>query len=245
MALASWRSRRSRSMTRGHIAGAIQIDWPELEISDTSEASIHQWRGALEDKLDTLGLTASDEIVIYDEGSLFASRLWWILEYLGHGPRQAINGGLSAWTHVGGTVTTEAASPAPPTYRGSPNPAVLAALDEERASLGDSQIVLLVTRSPDEYRAGNLPGAVNIPHLQNAVDGSPRFWKPQADLQRMYTDAGVVPEKKIIPYCSTGMRSAVTFLTLRLIGYPDVALFTGSWKEWSAHPELPVETQGC
>lgn len=58
----------------------------------------------------------------------------------------------------------------------------------------------------------------------------------------MYEDVGVTPDKHIIPYCSTGVRSAVTFFTLRLIGYPDVALYTGSWNEWGNHPETPKAT---
>ncbi len=227
---------------KGHIEGAVQIDWPDLELSDTSsDAPIQEWRDAVQRKLGALGLSASDRIVIYDEGSLFASRLWWVLDYLGRKDKRVLNGGLPAWVQASGSVTTGSINPTPVTYTGTPNPPVLAQLGTVRAAVGDSQVVLLDVRSPDEYRAGHIPGAVNVPYLQNAVESTPTFWKSQADLQRMYTAAGVVPEKKIIPYCSTGVRSAVTFLTLTLIGYPDVALFSGSWAEWSAHPDLPVE----
>jgi thiosulfate/3-mercaptopyruvate sulfurtransferase len=227
---------------KGHIEGAVQIDWPDLELSDTSsDAPIQQWRDAVQRKLGALGLSASDRIVIYDEGSLFASRLWWVLDYLGHKDKRVLNGGLPAWVQANGGVVTGPANPAPATYTGTLNPPVLAQLSAVRAAVGDSQVVLLDVRSPDEYRAGHIPGAVNVPYLQNAVESTPKFWKSQADLQRMYAAAGIVPEKKIIPYCSTGVRSAVTFLTLTLIGYPDVALFSGSWAEWSAHPDLPVE----
>jgi len=45
----------------------------------------------------------------------------------------------------------------------------------------------------------------------------------------------------VIPYCLTGVRSAATYVTLTALGYPDVSLFTGSWAEWSADPERPVE----
>lgn len=227
---------------KGHIEGAVQIDWPDLELSDTSsDASVQQWRDAVQRKLGALGLSAADRIVIYDEDSLFASRLWWVLDYFGHKDVRVLNGGLPAWMQVSGGAATGSTNPAPATYTGTPNPAVLAQLGAVQAAVGDSQVVLLDVRSPDEYRAGHIPGAVNVPYLQNAVESTPKFWKSQADLQRIYTAAGVVPEKKIIPYCSTGVRSAVTFLTLTLIGYPDVALFSGSWAEWSAHPDLPVE----
>ena len=60
----------------------------------------------------------------------------------------------------------------------------------------------------------------------------------------MYADAGVTTDKTVIPYCAIGVRSAATSFTLRLIGYEDVALFTGSWKEWSSHPESPVAPGG-
>ena len=58
----------------------------------------------------------------------------------------------------------------------------------------------------------------------------------------MYAELGVTPDKLVIPCCQTGVRSAVTYFTPRLIGYPNVRLFTGSWAEWSSHPELPAAT---
>jgi thiosulfate/3-mercaptopyruvate sulfurtransferase len=58
----------------------------------------------------------------------------------------------------------------------------------------------------------------------------------------MYEAAGVTPDKSIIVYCSSGVRSAVTYFTLRQLGYEDVSLFTGSWIEWSAEPDRPVAT---
>ncbi|HET7094153.1 MAG TPA: rhodanese-like domain-containing protein, partial [Thermomicrobiales bacterium] len=61
-------------------------------------------------------------------------------------------------------------------------------------------------------------------------------------LRSAYAAAGVTPDKRVISYCSTGVRSATTMFTLLLLGYPDVALYTGSWQEWSAHPDLPRAT---
>lgn len=232
----------AQDFARGHIERATQIDWPDLDLSDTSsDAALSSWQQRVEQKFGALGLATNDHVVDYDNGTLFAARLWWVLAYLGHQQKQVLNGGLAAWKDAGQATTTTASKPSPTTYRGMADPSVLARLGEVRDALTQPDVVFLDARAPSEYAAGHLPGAVNIPYTENATGGSAPRWKPQAALRQMYTAAGVTTDKTIIPYCSTGVRSAVTYFTLRLIGYDKVKLFTGSWTEWSAHPELPVE----
>ena len=66
--------------------------------------------------------------------------------------------------------------------------------------------------------------------------------RPAAELRSMYEDAGVTPGKEVITYCQGGYRAAHAYLALRLLGYPDVRNYLGSWKEWADRAELPVET---
>jgi thiosulfate/3-mercaptopyruvate sulfurtransferase len=60
-------------------------------------------------------------------------------------------------------------------------------------------------------------------------------------LALLYRPADLTADQQIIPYCSSGVRSAVTYFTLRQMGYDNVALFTGSFDEWVSDPSRPVE----
>ena len=66
-------------------------------------------------------------------------------------------------------------------------------------------------------------------------------FKPAPDLRRMYEEAGVTPDREVITYCQGGYRAAHSYLALRLLGYPKVRNYVGSWKEWGDRTELPIE----
>jgi thiosulfate/3-mercaptopyruvate sulfurtransferase len=228
----------------GHVPGAAQTDWADLDVVETGDQSIATWRSQIEQKLTALGLAPADTVVVYDDGTFYAPRLWWILHQLGHADVRILNGGLPAWVAAGGEVETGAskARPAAQPYVGTPDESAISTLDEVKAALDDPNVAFVDARTHQEYLDGHIPSAVNIEFTQNGEPDQPHYWKSAADLRAMYAAVGVTPNKTIIPYCTTGVRSAATYFTLRLIGYDHVSLFTGSWREWSSHPELPVAT---
>ncbi|HEU0165313.1 MAG TPA: rhodanese-like domain-containing protein [Thermomicrobiales bacterium] len=234
----------------GHIAVSSQIDWSTLNLADTSDAAIADWDGSVRAALAPIG-ALSAPVLAYDEGTLFAARLWWVLFYLGYPTAAVLNGGLPAWVAAGKPVVTgDTGLPAPLVATPAPEsvPAVrrdaLATLTDVEGILGNKNVVILDARAPSEYEAGHIPGAVNLEYTKNAASMSPPLWKPASELMEMYAAIGVTPDKKIVPYCSTGVRSAVTFFTLWLLGFPQVGLYTGSWQEWGANPKTP-KTKGA
>jgi thiosulfate/3-mercaptopyruvate sulfurtransferase len=231
---------------QGHIPGSVQIDPDARELPDASDVGIARWQAEMAELLGTLGVTGGTTVVTYDGGTLRATFPWWFLQLVGHEDAHVLNGSLSAWTNAGGKTTAEA-SPSTPgpaavpgPYQGTLHPEVLAGIGNVLASVDKSDITLLDTRTPEEYEEGHIPGAVNVDYTLNVVAGDPRLWRPQDELRAMYEAAGVTPDKQVIPYCRTGSRASVTYFTLRLIGYDNVALYPGSWKEWSEHPGAPV-----
>ncbi|MCA9879940.1 MAG: sulfurtransferase, partial [Thermomicrobiales bacterium] len=192
-----------------------------------------------------VGLNQADEIVVYDDGSLFAPRPWWVLRLLGYDDVRILDGGLPAWRQAGGD---ETAAPADPTLASAPPAAsarrweMLARLPEIVAHLEDPAWVLVDARTPEEYARGHIPGAVNVNFLQNLSEGGLPVWRAPDDLRATYAAVGVTPDKHVVPYCATGARSAVTDFTLRWLGFPSVALYSASWQEWSAEPDTPRAT---
>jgi thiosulfate/3-mercaptopyruvate sulfurtransferase len=228
----------------GHIPGSAQIDWPDLALTDSADATVEKWRADVEKRLTDLGVTTGSTVVIYDGGSFYASRLWWILDQLGHKDKRIISGGIGAWIEYGGETEKGAANPvsAEEPYVGTPNEDALARIDEVVTVSDTGRGVLVDARTPEEYGKGHIPHAVNVPFLDNAEPESGGRWKSPADLRAMYEDKGVTPDQLVIAYCSTGVRSAASWFTLKALGYPQVKLYSASFAEWSADPTRPIET---
>ena len=229
---------------RAHVPRSLPIDWPDLEVVDTSDAGIAAWEETVRGRIGDLRIVPESTVVVYDNGTLFAARLWWVLRYLGHEDVRVLDGGLPAWQAAG--QSTESGPVAMtlekrPPYAGASKPDLLAQHDEVLASIDQPGIVFVDARTVEEYATGHIPGAVNVNYPENAIGDPPR-WKPADELRQMYASVGVTAERTVIPYCSSGVRSAVTAFTLALIDYPRVALYTGSWNEWSQLPDVPITT---
>jgi thiosulfate/3-mercaptopyruvate sulfurtransferase len=197
---------------------------------------------------ETRGASSDKEIVLYEETSgMRAARALWFLEYFGHPSVRLLDGGIQSWKQAGCPVTTDALSPRAGRLKTPERPDILATADDVLKSLNQKSTVVLDTRSDDEYmgkniraaRGGAIPGAVHLEWTQN-LDRGGKF-KPDADLATLYRGLGITQDKEIIPYCQGGYRSSHSYLALRLIGFPEVRNYIGSWKEWGDRPDLPIE----
>ena len=161
---------------------------------------------------------------------------------------QVLDGGHDLWVKSGRPVTSECVAPTPSTWHGDADPSKLATWRQVLAELGKPETAIVDTRSDAEYygeavrakRGGAVPGAVHLEWTNNLQpDG--RF-KPADELRAMYESRGVTPDKQVITYCQGGYRAAHAYLALRILGYPTVRNYTGSWKEWGDRLEAPIET---
>jgi thiosulfate/3-mercaptopyruvate sulfurtransferase len=243
--------RPPEAYTAGHLPGAMHLDLWGLSLVDTDPAPLKAFMWMIEHVLAVHGVDASTPVVVYDDQSgIRAARAFWFLEYFGHPSVRMLDGGFSAWSAAGLPVTREAAPPPKSGWTGSREAATIADHQAVREAIGRSDAVILDTRSDGEYqgttvraaRGGAIPGAVHLEWTRNL--GPAGAFKPAGELQAMYEDAGVTPDKEVFTYCQGGYRAAHSYLALRLLGYPRVRNYVGSWKEWGDRLELPVEKKG-
>lgn len=240
--------RPPEAYTAGHIPGAVHLDLFGVSLIDTDPAPLKAFMWMIAHLLASRGVDGATPVVVYDEQSgVRAARAFWFLEYFGHPSVRLLDGGFGAWTRGNLPVTRDAAPPAASTWTGSRDAGAVATWQDVRGAIGRPQAVILDTRSDDEYhgtlvraaRGGAVPGAVHIEWTRNlSADGD---FKPAAELRQMYEAAGVTPDREVITYCQGGYRAAHSYLALRLLGYPKVRNYVGSWKEWGDRLDLPIE----
>jgi thiosulfate/3-mercaptopyruvate sulfurtransferase len=240
--------RPAEQFAEGHLPHAVHVDLFGISLTDTDPAPLKSFLWIIEHLLATRGVAATSPVVVYESDSgIRAARAFWFLELFGHPSVRLLDGGVRAWTAAGLPLSTESTPPAPTAWTGVRRNEVLATWRDVVERLNRSDVAILDTRSDGEYcgttvraaRGGAIPGAVHIEWTRNlGPDGA---FKPASELKTMYEAAGVTPDREVVSYCQGGYRAAHSYLALRLLGYPRLRTYLGSWKEWGDREELPLE----
>lgn len=211
----------------------------------------------MEELLSKYGIAPSTQIIIYDtKGSADAARFWWILKEYGHERVVIMDGGKTAWQQANFTLdSTTSILPEASDYRFAKplSKTRLASIEMVKNALSDENVILLDTREPEEYAGqpyihkskiyafkkgaftnGCIPDALHL-NWSDAVDlDDDHCLKSLKDLKYNFEQVGITPDKTIISYCQSGVRSAhTTFVLSEILGYPNVYNYDGSWIEWS------------
>ena len=237
--------RAAELFARGQIPGAVHLDLWGLSLIDTSEAPLRAFMWMIGHLFSLRGVTPDRAVVVYEEDSgVRAARAFWFLEYLGHPNVRFLDGGFRAWSAADLPVSTDPRPPVPSQWHGTPHAELVASRQHVRERLGRPATTIVDTRSDAEWlgqevraaRGGAIPGSVHLEWKRN-LTGDGHF-KPHDELAAMYASAGISADREVITYCQGGYRAAHSYLALRLLGFPRVRNYVGSWKEWGDSDEV-------
>ena len=233
-----------------HLPGAHCVQPAELVSGQPPATGRLPDMARLEQLFSRLGHDEETRYLVYDdEGGGWAGRFAWTLDAIRHPHWAYLNGGIYAWHGAGlpldGNAEAEVAA-TQPSLEFDPGP--VAEMQDVLDSLDDPETVILDVRSAEEYagtklaaqRGGHIPGAVNMDWL--LMQDRERETRLIVDLEARLAALGVTKERTIITHCQTHHRSGLSYMALRLLGFPHVRAYHGSWSEWGNHPDTPIET---
>ncbi|GAS83264.1 sulfurtransferase [Paenibacillus amylolyticus] len=202
----------------------------------------------LASRLSKAGIGSNSRIVAYDDQcGMNASRLWWLLRYMGHEQVYIMDEGFSAWQNAKFPVTQDVPVQIPSSFDVNVQPQMLASVEDVQQASASGNAVLIDSRDARRYagleepidaKAGHIPGALNY------------FWKDVLDWDGRWTDTEVLEERfskldkdgAIIVYCGSGVSACPNVIALEEAGYSNVKLYSGSWSDWISYEGNPVAT---
>jgi len=240
----------------GHIPGAVRLDW-QVDVQDHINRDFIDQQGFAQ-LMSRWGITNDTVLVFYgDKNNWYACYSFWLFSMYGHTKLKVMNGGRKKWEAEKRPLAREVPHYEARVYHAqAPDETIRAFRSDVIAGLKNPGRRLVDVRSQPEYtgdlchvvnypqeeaqRSGHIPGATNIP-WSSATNEDGTF-KSVEELRRIYSSQEITPDNEVITYCRIGERAAHSWFVLaKLLGYPRVRNYDGSWTEWGNTVGLPIE----
>ena len=230
---------------KGHAPGAVWVDSKAAQALAGRPGGLTD-RAAWEAWIEPIGIGPKTEVLIFDGAKqLDASRLWWLLGYLGVEKVGLINGNFPLWKAEGKPVTTDSPRVEPVAFHVAFKASRYATRDDVLTALKSGQAAIVDARSKEEYtgekksskRGGHIPSACRL-EWSDLVDKDGRFLEESA-LRSRLVELGIKPGDPVITHCQGGGRASVDAFAFERLGFPTRNFYLG-WSDWGNADETPV-----
>ncbi len=242
----------SQQYAEGHIPGAR---YANLDADLSGPVTARTGRHPLPEPerfartLGAWGIDNSSQVVAYDDASgALASRLWWMLRWVGHRKVAVLNGGLKAWVEAGHPLSIRIPVVIPTTFNPTVDSGAAVSVEDVIKGLDSGTLVLVDARARDRFAgqnetldpvAGHVPGARNHPFASN-LDAAGRFLTAAELREKWRAVLGETTGRAVVSMCGSGVTACHNLLALEASGHRDARLYPGSWSEWIRDPSREV-----
>lgn len=228
-----------------HLQNAVNIPRSAINIDDPFSNMLAP-KEQIEEVMGQNGISNETMVIAYDSSNnMDASRLWWTLLVYGHENVKVVSGGFKALMESNAALTDMPPVVQPTVFTAKElNQDYIAYKSDvlNQVNAPDENVVLIDTRSLQEYNMGTIPSSLHIDYLTNNYgDGT---FKSIQDIQIMYLEQDIKPETTAIIYCLTSIRGAQTLAAMWNAGYRNIMLYDGAWTEWIADENTPADMPG-
>ncbi len=238
-------ARQGDGFDLAHIDRAVGLNGSSFLREDGDVISANQFSRLVSQ----LGIDKDTNVIVYDDGNnLFATRLWWVLNYYGHRRVKVLDGGWDNWVKQGLPINNDPIEISCSNFLPQIDKRQIATTSDVQAAIGLPRQVILDVRGDEEWQRteatpkslpGHIPGAVHLVWSQ-VIDPESMCFKPENALCELFEAHGIHPQDEIITYCYAGIRAAHTLFALKLAGFNKVRNYEGSWLAWTG-AGCPVE----
>jgi thiosulfate/3-mercaptopyruvate sulfurtransferase len=219
-----------------HIPGARYLAMNKFATGDQAPGTELLPPDQLKKNLEEIGIGDETRVVYYaPDWDPMATRLFFTMDYLGHGNQAALlDGGLDQWTREKRPTSTQAGTAKPGSLTVHLHPEIVAKMDYMKKLVDhpEKDIVIVDARPSKRYRNGHLRGSQSLYWDNALVSEKEPLLKSPEEIRQLFTAAGVTGNKKAVSYCEVGLQASYVYMLARYLGF-DAAMYDGSYSEWS------------